>query len=56
MIYIAFFMLSIYISGHYKSVMAVTKADKNFKEVDYMKLFKYQMTKPMDDDNYDFED
>lgn len=56
MVYIVFFMLSIYISGHYKSMLAVMKADKNWGESDYNKLFKYQMEKPENDDNYDFED
>lgn len=41
MVYIVFFMLSIYISGHYKSMLAVMKADKNWGESDYNKLFKY---------------
>jgi len=56
MIYITFFMLSMYLSSHFKTIMSVMKADKLFGEDDFKKLFNYQMTKPENDaDNYEFK-
>jgi hypothetical protein len=57
MVYITFFMLAMYVSSYFKTLLCVMNADKLFGEDDFKKLFNYQMMKPeKEEDNYEFDD
>lgn len=57
MVYISFFMLSMFLSSHFNTLSHVMNADKSFGEEDFKNLFNYQMMKPEnEEDNYEFND